>query len=180
MEQPQRNGAEQEQRQDVCDGGDKGIGEHGGVDMDGLGKDGHAAADDLGDDDRQGDGHGDGRRVVQRVVEAEDQPVDQLELGKAGDADGGGDEHGDAQFLPDDLYYVARAYLVQRHAADDGDGGLAAGVAARAHDHRHAGDQHRGEHVFVGVEDEPRKGGADHEDEQPGDAVEVNFQGARL
>ena len=151
MEEPEGDAAEDEQRQHVGDRRDEGVCKDGRVDVDGLREDGDAATDDLGDDDGDGDRDGDGQRVVHGVIVAEDQPVDQLQLRKADDADRQSDEHGDAQLLPDHLQDIARPDLVQRHAADDGDRRLAARIAARAHDHRHAGDQNGRQHLLVDV-----------------------------
>ena len=110
--QPDRHAAENEQRQNVCNGRDKGIGKYGRVNMDGLGEDGHAAADDLSDDDRKSDGDGNGGRIEKSIIISEDQPVDELQLQKAYGSDRNGYEQGDAQFFPYDFKDISRAYFV--------------------------------------------------------------------
>ena len=137
-EYAERNAAEDEQGNDVCDGRNKGVREYRGVDVDGLCKDRDAASHDFCHDHRNGDRNGNGQCVKEGIFVAEDQTVDQLQFRKAYDADGDRHEHRDAQFLPDDFQDVSRPYFVERHASDHGNGCLAARIAARTHDHGHA------------------------------------------
>ena len=161
-EQTQRHAAENEEGQNVRKGRDKGICEYRGVDLQSFCQDGNAASHDLRHDDGEHDRHAHGGGVEQGIGIAEDETVDELQFCKAHKAYGNGNEERYAYLFPDDAQDIARPYFVERHAADDRDGRLAARVAARTHDHGHARHQQGGKHGFVGIQDKPRERGADH------------------
>ena len=101
-----------------------------------------------------------------------------LDLPEADDAQADAAEEGHPHLLPDDLPDVPGLHIPQTQAADDGDGGLGAGIAAGVHEHRDKGSQHHLGHqrVLKAGDDHARKGGGDHQKHQPRDALPVGVE----
>lgn len=144
--------------------------------MDRFREDRNTAAHDFCNDHGECDGKADGKRIKQGILVAENETVDELEFGKANDTDGYGNQNGNAEFFPDDFSDIARTDLVESHAAYDGNGSLTAGISAGSHDHRYTGDEQSGEHGLITVQNETCKSCADHQNQKPGDSVQVDFK----
>ena len=84
--------------------------------------------------------------------------------------------------LPDDPEKVLELHVAQTGGADDRDAGLAAGVAADAHQHGDEAGQGGagGQLIFKRRQNNGGKGGADHQDGQPRDAAFPGLKDAGL
>ena len=75
MKNAECDAAEKEQRQDVSDRGDKGIGKYGGVNVDCFCEDRNAAAHDFCNDHGESDGKSDGKGIKQGILVPENKAV---------------------------------------------------------------------------------------------------------
>ena len=108
--------------------------------------------------------------------------VDEPDLGKTDHGQSHATHDGGTQFLPQHDADVLEPQFTQAQRADDGNGGLGAGVTAGTHQHGDEGGQchNLGQCILEGGNDQAGEGGRHHQNGQPGEAVLEKFPGGAL
>ena len=144
--------AEQNYRYGVDNRRDEGVCNNGRVQMAKLCQDRQYRADELSYNHRckQSEGYHKGNKTGV-AFHIKEHAVQEDKLCKASKGKSCAKQQCGAKLLPNNLTYVPRFHFSKREGADDGYRRLGAGVTARTHDHRYAGNEAGGKLCLVVV-----------------------------